>query len=316
MLRSDDGGASWTEVAANIAANRLNNVDFFDRTHGWATELFPGSIFHTTDGGLTWEDQGAGIALASTATGSFNPNAVVALSRTSAIAVGGEFFGFGSFGLIFRTDDGGRRWARVPISPSPELLSDADLLDVCVGPAGVGIAAGFEIEVGQTVAVTKDNGQTWSDVTARTQAGGPIAVACAGEQDLWMISRGGFGAPGRQLSHSPDGGATWTTREDALPTGVRLFSLTFVTAALGWAVGLDGIDSPVVLHTRDGGASWSIQMQSLAILRSIVFPTPLVGFVGWSGVFATADGGASYVPGTLPAEAGNVAGLAVIVTEP
>jgi len=316
VLRSDDAGASWTAIAANVASERLNAIAFFDRTHGWATEAFPGRILRTEDGGLTWEDQSASIEFDESFAEEFNPRSVVALGRTSAIAVGGEFFGFGSFGLIFRTDDGGRRWLHVPIAPSPARFSHADLLDVCIGSMGIGVAAGFSIEVGQTVAVTNDGGHSWTDVTGQSEAGGPIAVACAGERNLWVISGGGFGHPGRALSHSTDGGATWTRREDDLPRGVRLFSLTFPEATHGWGAGLDGIDSPIIVHTRDRGATWTVQFQSPGVLRSIVFPTPLIGLVAGDGIVVTSDGGSSYASGMLPAGVGMIGDVAAVVGPP
>jgi len=49
ILRSDNGGASWTPQSANTSA-RLNAVFFIDATHGWAVGE-NGVILHTSTGG-------------------------------------------------------------------------------------------------------------------------------------------------------------------------------------------------------------------------------------------------------------------------
>ncbi len=55
VRRSDDGGASWSVVAAP-ARETLFDVAFADRRHGWAVGE-NGVVLRSVDGGLTWTRQ-------------------------------------------------------------------------------------------------------------------------------------------------------------------------------------------------------------------------------------------------------------------
>ncbi|HEX5479260.1 MAG TPA: hypothetical protein VFY79_06020, partial [Dehalococcoidia bacterium] len=56
MLESDDRGGHWRELAPPPAG--IDSLSFVSGTEGWAGN--PGGLFHTTDGGGTWIEAGAG----------------------------------------------------------------------------------------------------------------------------------------------------------------------------------------------------------------------------------------------------------------
>ena len=94
-----------------------------------------------------------------------------------------------------------------------------------------------------------------------------------------------------------DGGASWQPQTSN--TTERLWSVGFVDAQRGWAVGENG----TILATADGGASW--QPQTSNTTKRL----PSVGFVdaqrGWAvggngTILATADGGANWANPRLP----------------
>jgi photosystem II stability/assembly factor-like uncharacterized protein len=105
LLRTTDGGASWSPVAAFGFGNYSPDMSFVDATHGWGIDgafdpYFPwGSISRTTDGGATWQ-----LVCAPELTcegGHFG--AVDFLNAQEGWAVGAS-------GLILYTTDGGMTW--------------------------------------------------------------------------------------------------------------------------------------------------------------------------------------------------------------
>ena len=79
------------------------------------------------------------------------------------------------------------------------------------------------------------------------------------------------------ILHTEDAGDTWklqtstvllNANEAPLPS---LRSVSFTTAASGWAVGSDG----VILRTQDGGNTWTKQISGTKLnLWSVASPTP------------------------------------------
>jgi len=61
LMRTDDGGLTWTTVPLPVETRgALNDITFVDATHGWLVGEF-GVICRTGDGGLTWERQVNGV---------------------------------------------------------------------------------------------------------------------------------------------------------------------------------------------------------------------------------------------------------------
>jgi len=121
------------------------------------------------------------------------------------------------------------------------------------------------------------------------------------------------------ILYSDNGGASWT--QSAVPVRVTITALRFADKQRGWAVGHGG----VILRSDDGGASWSRQADGVALLKALAghpdgvaderrrrliadgADKPLLDLyvgdrehvivVGAYGLmFATADGGATWLP--------------------
>jgi photosystem II stability/assembly factor-like uncharacterized protein len=107
--------------------------------------------------------------------------------------------------------------------------------------------------------------------------------------------------------HTIDGGRNWERQ----PTGVRasLRSLYFFNPYTGWAAGREELPNGagsvgVLLYTQDGGLRWRrVLTNALPGLNVVRFADARVGYLAGdgtdqypSGVFATADGGRSWLP--------------------
>ena len=105
----------------------------------------------------------------------------------------------------------------------------------------------------------------------------------------------------KMLSSPAEG--SWKNRTSGISAELRvssnLFSVTFATPELGWAVGASGL----ILHTEDGGTKWTRQsaaINDIANLYSVAFATRLSGWaIGFRGsgqhsegvILRTEDGG-------------------------
>ena len=162
MLRSSDGGKTWTETRTPTAKT-LFAVSFADATTGWAVGA-GGVVLRSTDGGATWTAQPVQLPDEMGGSRPLDTNlfGVAAVSPTEAFAVG-------DLGVVLRTRDG-QTWEKVPLDPA--VLADDNIPEriynavVFTSPMEGWIAGEFA-----TVLRTTDGGNTW--VGERTIEGAP-----------------------------------------------------------------------------------------------------------------------------------------------
>ncbi len=109
VARTTDGGASWKFVALAQRGGAVTAVSFVDDSRGWATvrEIGPHAhymICATTNGGLTWRRQHAGVW-----------NDITFVNARHGWAVGGSGSPRGAC-LVLTTRNGGRTWSRQYLS--------------------------------------------------------------------------------------------------------------------------------------------------------------------------------------------------------
>jgi photosystem II stability/assembly factor-like uncharacterized protein len=122
-------------------------------------------------------------------------------------------------------------------------------------------------------------------------------------QNGWAVAQGWY------LSHTANGGATWTQQSsgiDPFSGGYQagLWGVDFINSTTGWACGNDG----TVIHTTNGGASWTQQGVGYGLskpnLYGVDFTDALHGCVVSSGsgsvIYTTSDGGATWTFRTPP----------------
>lgn len=232
--------ASPRPSPAVVVRDNLYAVKSMGANEAWAVGNF-GSIYHTADGGKSWEARESGTK---------NP----LFGVDFADAQNGWIVGKAS--LILRTADGGRTWKPQTSTIPPEKhLFAVHALDPqtvwAVGDWGA-------------IAVTHDGGATWQDRSLGTAAvkvekvPGRTTTTLTDDVILYAVSfpdpKHGFiaGEFGTLLT-TADGGETWEKRD--LGTEKTLFGVSFTTPENGWVVGIDGL----LLRTRDGGRTWDVQ---------------------------------------------------------
>lgn len=277
IYHSADGGATWTEQYSPAGVT-LTAVDFVDALHGWAVGFPTNSgedqraVFHTSDGGQSWEIQEPGDM--------FSPLwDVQFIDQNRGYIVGANYIG--AWGPpVFRTFDGGTTWEAVR-------MKNANPLSV-EGLYGVAVVGDQVFAVGDHdyVAVTA---QAW-DTPIETPTGMPcFNLDCLFEQRYlnphyifhsayfidenqgWVVGSKTFAVShwGQVILHTRDGGLTWETQYEHSPDVEGLFSVhrlddvMFSDALNGWVTGTserlssEGRDfNGAILTTADGGQTW------------------------------------------------------------
>src|SRR5262245_56564849 len=186
---------------------------------GWMVgEL--GRIFHTTDGGATWERQDA-----------HTRRPFLAMScrdaRTAWIA--------GKEGIVYATKDGGTTWTQLNTG-SPRHVFTLEFPTAQRGHGGGDFG---------TMIHTEDGGATWAVSRIPDEVKLPesaldtgvepgdvnlYALSYGDPEHVWIV--GEFGV----VAASSDGGLTW--RQQSTPVESTLFGVRFTDAQHGTAVGL------------------------------------------------------------------------------
>jgi len=251
--------------------------------HAWVAGAF-GSIFHTADGGASWQEQ---------------------LSGTDEHLFGVGFadarvgWVVGRSGIVRHTADGGASW-QAQASPA----AGRHLFKV----AAVDVDTAVAIGDWGTVIATTDRGRTWHDRSLDRD------VILNGQDWLsrdvgWLVGEAGA------IYATTDGGVTWVERDSGVFKS--LFAVSFVDRRRGWAAGLDGL----ILTTGDGGESWSVLRGSPGVeafeevdfdetfLNPTLFDIAVRGRFGIAvgdlgAVFVSADGGQTWERQALDGDAG------------
>lgn len=254
----------------------LYSVDFINEKEGWACGI-RGTIFHTTDGGITWEDQSLKTNL---------PLNAISFSGPQV----GWVVGYG--GLIFNTVNGGKTWVGQSSPKKKHLLAVKALSpEQCwaVGDWG-------------TILYTEDGGKTWMD---RTYPKDVVIYDIDFQGDEgWLC--GEFGT----ILHTKDKGKTWSLQTTGIES--TIFGLSFASRKIGVAVGLSG----VVLRTENSGKTWVKVRGSQSNAenggapqeeewRRSLYEVKLNGLLGIAAgdagsILMTKDGGKNWSPVPLP----------------
>jgi photosystem II stability/assembly factor-like uncharacterized protein len=269
ILRTTDGGNSWTQVAASPAP--LSDIKFVTATTAYAVGG-SSTLLQSVDGGSTWTTLPFALPsgtppLALTHISCSGPlNCVIATGRANS----------GMTDALVRTTDGGMTGTLVS-APQQNLLAVA----FSTAPSVVAVGEGGATEL------SSDGGATFPN---------PLSAGLGpGEEEEAAIRLGqspldayAFWPKGR-IAATTNGGAIWNIMR--VPTHSALTDVAFPTVQTGYALSHSGR----LFHTTNGGLSWSILADKHARADSLLIPSAnTVVLVGPAGVRRSSDGGASF----------------------
>ncbi|MDZ7369508.1 MAG: YCF48-related protein [candidate division KSB1 bacterium] len=313
LLRTKDGGKNWEILRTGIV---FNDVHFIDPLEGWGIgnsrlEVIKWNIYHTTDGGATWEVQLAdtttrydiffldakhgwatnnklesdellftndgGKSWMQQAQGEFRPNDEIR-GITFLDLLKGWVVGFSRWGI--RTTDGGTTWKRDSTLVGVMQLFFADSLH------------GWGRQASRWVFRTSDGGEAWERIQV-TDAFGEVRS----NHFFAFDSRRCFVALNVGLYASADGGQNWTRHSSQ-----ELTSFAFLDSMEAW-----GVVGNKLLHSIDGGRNWqnltkNILPEGVIYLSSVDFVDTQTGWATGVGrtqrndgvILHTRDGGVTW----------------------
>jgi len=231
--RTPDGGVTWLNTEVGDQYVSLRSIDMADELNGWTVgyhnTYLTGYIYHTTDGGVTWQQQyGLGVDYL---------QGVAALDAQTAIVIGGQ-----SRSVEHRTTDGGVTWHELNV-PLAYFWYGLSFLDDRTG----WLVGGN----GGNIVKTTDGGSTW--VIQNTPA--PYTLSSIHFSDPNNGWAGGYYGT---LIRTTNGGATWTLQDPQIPEYTHVLDVHSTGPMRGWIAGYGGgaESRPYVKYTTDGGATW------------------------------------------------------------
>jgi len=262
----------------------LSDIQFIDTNHGWVVGQF-GTILHSPDGGVTWEEQQSNTG---SMDGYYNYQSVYFTDIMNGWVAGRySLEGGGYSSCLMHTADGGSLW---------ELQygnTDEEFLDVCFTDPLNGWLVGAMNEWSGFVRHTSDGGNNW--VEQYTEEGGYFRSLCFLDQNIgWAVGDNGI------ILHTSNGGETWEDQFSGIYTSFTSVCITDLNN--GWVVGINSNPSnQKIYHTTDGGSTWN-DINLFGNYFSNIFFTDLNH--GWVGcyphsemgniVWYTTDGGTNW----------------------
>jgi photosystem II stability/assembly factor-like uncharacterized protein len=223
VLRSIDGGATWTQVADLATPTRGIAAHPTSGTTAWLAIL--DGIARTTDTGASWTTYVDGL----TATVA----ADVAVDPTSPNVLYAATWGVG----VHKSSDGGASWTR--LVPGPAWSPLGETAAVVVDP----LVAGTVWASSNGVHKSTDGGTSWSQKLSETAR--QLVVDPTSSGTLYAVT----GA----LRKTTDGGGTWTTATSGLTGAVRSLAMDPSDPQVLYA----GTSGAGVFKSTNGAASWA-----------------------------------------------------------
>ncbi len=212
VLRTTDGGITWTEVSQGaFAGNWPYAIDALDSSTAFVATTSVGYstfIVRTTNGGESWDTvfTQSGSSAFIDAVKMFNSENGIALGDP----VGGKW-------TILRTSDGGAHWIRDTTNAPGQIGNETSL---SMGLATSGTDNIWFLTTSDHIYHSANGGVTWEAATCPTQE----VFA------LWFNDPLNGIAAGRGIARTTDGGASWTYVKPAISYGAGGYDTSFFIA--------------------------------------------------------------------------------------
>jgi photosystem II stability/assembly factor-like uncharacterized protein len=271
----------WIYLGNNIPGDSLfhdlSDIYFINDVEGWVTSSSHAEIYHTTDGGETFEVQ----------TTAFPCNAIWMLNEN-------EGYAGGQSGFVYRTTDGGTNW-----NFHGTITTTLTDISFPPQPADTGYACGFNgkiykvhpsgvISMTSNVGTTDLSSITFPTTTEGWACGEQVVVhyinnwitdqtlPFAGYNNIFFIdNNNGWAVGDNGIIIRTIDGMNWFTQTN--PDSNSLFDVFFLNENEGWTVGFNGS----ILRSSNGGSNWNIEGAGITnnFLRAVHIPSLNTGYV-------------------------------------
>lgn len=298
---------NWNKLNTEPYANKQDDITFIDQNTGWYINGF-GRIYHTKDGGTTWEKQ---IERKGTF---FRTIAFVDKNIGFAGTVGTDYFPNVTDSIpLYGTKDGGKTWNPVPYKgPYVKGLCAIDVVkEQYINQGQIDfkyhLYAVGRVGSPANIIISHDGGQTWNSKSLNNETkmlfdikmfNKNVGIACGASSEEMPKSNA-------LILKTKDGGKTWKKVFQSNRPFECTWKASFPTEKVGYVtIQSYNTDSNVkqqhVAKTEDGGETWKeIDLVSDNAAREfgIGFLTENHGYVGTlNSGYETNDGGKSWSP--------------------
>jgi photosystem II stability/assembly factor-like uncharacterized protein len=276
----------WQDISVNVPGSPdFSDVYFVSDDEGWISVSSGPEIYHTTDGGATFEIQETSLGTSTAAINMIDEN---------------EGYTGGGSGFAYRTADGGANWNLLGAISSS--LNNMDFASATQGYACGDNGAVFSISPQgvtnlNSVLATNLYGISAPSVNKVWVCGGSTishfngsafeyqlgpggtynAICFINDNEGWVVGTAGL------MGHTEDGGEDWHRQTNPDPDLHSLYDLFFLDQNNGWAVGSQG----TILKTTNGGDTWELDEEGSLLttnfLTGIHYNSPTNGYVVGNG---------------------------------
>lgn len=248
VLRSDDGGTTWTATAADpfAAGVDINAIAMFEISKGVNRILAfretvaatPMACAYSDDDGATWNT----VTVGATNTEFVEyPKGVMVLDPEH-IWVGTEQ------GNIYFSDDGGESWTLQGSAATAGGGADVNAVHFANENEGIAVLDG------DLIITTIDGGEHWVAATGNTGTGNDILSAICFDRNRYLVGTT-LDVTGA-LWMTFDGGATWESKTFTGHTTEDVATLAFIGEHFGYMITNTAGPVGSIHRTIDGGHTW------------------------------------------------------------
>jgi photosystem II stability/assembly factor-like uncharacterized protein len=304
ILRTEDGGVTWLNATpVGLASVGFATSFFMNAATAWfvlpSADYTTGTLYHTTDGGLTWTSNAA----------PFSGGSLQFMDAQSGWILAALGAGAGSEAVaVFQSTDAGATWNQVYVN-DPTVPGSSDSLPLSGQKSGMTFLDAAHGWVTGSVPMdsyvylfsTQDGGRNWAHQEVGLPAGFETAMTSADAPRFFTSADGIFHAGlYAALSASvfyltQDGGATWTP---TFPVNmVGCYAIANLQDVWVW----DG--GPAMLVSHDSGTTWNLVNTNINVTDTLMTIDFVNASTGWAltsdasshySLYKTIDGGATW----------------------
>jgi len=274
VYKSEDAGLTWQKTSSGLPSEDVRALAF-DQTEPatlYAAVGGRGDVFASTDGAASWTRRG------NYALTGLEADLAVASGAGDVLFVAEDVRG------LYRSSDGGHRWASVAAGLPQDENGTVNVQSIAIDPANASViyvGTGWHASHGNGVYKSIDGGETWAPAN-RGMIDYGITALVVSPADSQVIYAGGANG---ELFKSTDGAATWTDLTGQLP-----LENSFHQRMLDISIDPHRPETICLLHERvgvilsaDGGAQWRIlggpsepEHPTFTAMTVIFSPQPIV----------------------------------------
>jgi photosystem II stability/assembly factor-like uncharacterized protein len=259
IFRTSDGGQSWQSSTLPKTQLGVTQITFVDAHNGWILANLGGSgagqqavdIFHSVDGGKTWEKISSAPGTLTTA--GFKSGLSFVNATTGWIT--GSVAAMDFFLWLYVSHDSGKTWQHqsIPLPKQHGVIATSPPI-FFNGSDGI-LPVNFTDQNGTPSAIfyiTHNAGTSWESTAT-------LPTSASSEAFLDMTTGWVIGKDGQTLYRTTDNEQHWG-KVTTISSYRAVYGLDFVSTQLGWAIGGTGASypyTPTLIQTTDGGHTWT-----------------------------------------------------------